>query len=320
MGLNVLLVSEQKNGKLANVSYELISAAKKVDGTIITACLAENADALSGELAAHGGGKVLAVSDPALKYYADDIYANVLTSIIKKYQPQLVLGSATFYGKALFARLAALNNGAMASDITGIRSEGGKIVITRPSYGGNVLVDLSNAENKIFFATIRPKVFEESKEGSGEVVKEAVDPSLFAGKSTVKEMVAESGQTVSLTEADIIVTAGRGVRGPENLPLVKDLADSLGAAFGASRAIVDAGWIAYSHQIGQTGKTVNPKLYVAVGISGAIQHLVGMQSSKTIVAINRDKDAPIFNIATFGIVGDLFEIVPALTAKFQSAH
>ncbi len=318
MNLNVLIVAEQKNGKLANVSYELIAAAKKSGGTIMTVCLAESAEGMAAELAARGGGKVLAISNPALKFYSDDIYAKVISAVIKKYQPQLVLGPATFYGKALFARLAALNTGAMASDITDLKSEEGKIVITRPSYGGNVLVDLTNAENRIFFATIRPKVYEESKDGPGEVIKESIEPSLFTGKGMVKEMIAESGQSISLTEADTIVTAGRGVRGPENLPLVKELADSLGAAFGASRAIVDAGWIAYSHQIGQTGKTVNPKLYIAVGISGAIQHLVGMQSSKTIVAINRDKDAPIFNIASFGIVGDLFEIVPALTAKFQS--
>jgi electron transfer flavoprotein alpha subunit len=318
MSIRVLIITEQKKGKLSNSSFELITAARKMGGEIITLSLAESAEGLAAELAKRGGGKVLAVSNPALKYYNDEIAGRVITSLIGKYQPQLVIGPATFYGKALFARLAALNSGAMASDITGLRAEGDKIIITRPAYGGNVIVDLCGQTGKVFFATVRVKIFEESQEGDGEVVAESVDSSLFAAKTIIKEVVVESGQSVNLTEADIIVAAGRGIRGPENIPLVQKLADTLGAALGASRAIVDAGWIAYSHQVGQTGKTVNPKLYFAIGVSGAIQHLVGMQTSKTIVAVNRDKDAPVFNIATYGIVGDLFEIVPALTAQFEA--
>lgn len=319
MGLKILVVAEQKNGKLSNISFELITAARKVGGDIITTCLAENADSLAKELANHTEGKTLAISNPGLRFFNDEIYGNIITSLIAKYQPQIVIGPATFYGKALFARLAAMNDGAMASDITGIRLDGDNVVITRPAYGGNVIVDLSHKEDKLFFVTVRSKIFEESRQGGGEVVVETADSTLFNSKASVREMIVETGQSVNLTEADIIVTAGRGIRGPENIPLVKNLADALGAALGASRAIVDAGWISYSHQVGQTGKTVNPKLYFAVGISGAIQHLVGMQTSKTIVAINRDKDAPIFNIASYGIVGDLFEVVPALAAKFQLA-
>lgn len=318
MSFRILVVAEQKNRKLANVSYELITAAGKLGGEIYTAVLAEDATALASELASRGGGKVLAVAHASLNYFNDETYGKIISALVAKYKPQLILGPATFYGKALFARLAALNSGAMASDITALKAEGNKIFVTRPAYGGNVLFDLTAADGRIFFITVRPKIFSESSSGTGEVLEETVDSSLLASRSAVQEMVSETGQSVSLTEADIIVTAGRGVRGPENLPMIKELADALGAGFGASRAIVDAGWIAYSHQIGQTGKTVNPKLYIAVGISGAIQHLVGMQSSKTIVAINRDKDAPIFNIASYGIVGDLFEIVPALTKKFQA--
>jgi len=319
MSFRTLVIAEQKNGKLSNISFELITAAQKIGGDIITACLAENADGLAKELANHTGGKALAISNPSLKYFNDEIYSNIITFLITKYQPQIIIGPATFYGKALFARLAAMNNGAMASEITGIRLDGNTVVITRPAYGGNVIIDISHKEDRLFFITVRPKIFEESRQGGGEVVVETVDSALFNSKASVKEMVVETGQSVNLTEADIIVSAGRGIRGPENIPLVKNLADALGAALGASRAIVDAGWISYSHQVGQTGKTVNPKLYFAVGISGAIQHLVGMQTSKTIVAINRDKDAPIFNIASYGIVGDLFEVIPALAAKFQSA-
>jgi electron transfer flavoprotein alpha subunit len=318
MGMKVLTVAEQKNGKLANVSFELITVAEQTGGEVLTACLAESADSLAGDLASRGGGQVLAVSDAKLKYFNDDIYARVLTELIKKYQPNIVIGPATFYGKALISRLAAMNDGAMASDITALSVEGENVTITRPSYGGSVLSNITPKESKIFFITVRPKVFNESKDGDGQVVAENVDASLFESKSEVREMVGDTGGSVNLAEADIIVSAGRGIRGQENIAIIEKLADSLGAALGASRAIVDAGWIDYAKQVGQTGKTVNPKLYFAVGISGAIQHLVGMQTSKTIVAINRDKDAPIFNIASYGIVGDLFEIVPALTAKFEA--
>jgi electron transfer flavoprotein alpha subunit len=318
MSIKVLTIAEQKDGRLSNISFELLTVAAATGGEIQTACLAEAADGLAAELAAKGGGKVLAVSNPALKFCNDEVYARVLTELISKYQPQLVIGAATFFGKAMISRLAAMNNGAMASDITGLSADGDKITITRPAYGGNVIVNLGSKDGKIFFVTVRPKVFDESTAGDGEVVSETVADSAFEAKTTVKESVADTGQSINLTEADIIVAAGRGIRGQENLPIIQKLADAMGAAVGASRAIVDTGWIAYSHQVGQTGKTVNPKLYFAIGISGAIQHLVGMQTSKTIVAINRDKDAPIFNIASYGIVGDLFEIVPALTEKFES--
>ncbi|UCC43046.1 MAG: electron transfer flavoprotein subunit alpha/FixB family protein, partial [Candidatus Zixiibacteriota bacterium] len=186
-------------------------------------------------------------------------------------------------------------------------------------YGGSVIAQVgNNSTGKPFFVTVRGKIYAESKEGAGEVVEESVDGAALEGRMVVKEVKSESGGSVNLTEADVIVAAGRGLKGAENLPLVKDLAQALKGAFGASRAIVDAGWTEYSNQVGQTGKTVNPKLYIALGISGAIQHLVGMQTSKTIVAVNKDKDAPIFNIASYGIVGDALEIAPALTKKFKA--
>ncbi|MBN2226371.1 MAG: electron transfer flavoprotein subunit alpha/FixB family protein [candidate division Zixibacteria bacterium] len=318
MSIPILAIAEQKDGKLANVSLELITVAQKLGGELTTAILAENAEGPAGELASHGGGKVLAVANPALKYYNDEVYARVITELIRKYQPRVVLASATFYGKALMARLAALNNGAMVSDIVGVKADGDAVTFSRPAYGGNVILSFSRAGDAVLFATVRPKVFDEAGAGVGEVSVESVDGGLFESRMAVNEMVVESGQSVNLTEADIIVAAGRGIRAQDNVDVIKGLANSLGAAFGASRAIVDAGWTEYRHQVGQTGKTVNPKLYFAIGISGAIQHLVGMQTSKTIVAINRDKDAPIFKVATFGIVGDLFEIVPALTKRFQS--
>ncbi len=315
--MKILTIALQKDGQPIAASYELIEAAKSIGGEIMTACLSDS-EAGASDLASRGGGKVLTVTHESLKLFNDEIYAKVLKALIEKYSPDLILGPATFYGKALVGRLAALCGGAMASDIIGLTAENDKVTVTRPSYGGSVISQVVAEGGNGFFATVRGKMFTESKDGPGEVVAESVDGSAFEAKMTVTERKVESSGAVNLTEADVIVSAGRGMKGPENLPLINDLAAALGGAVGASRAIVDAGWAPYSQQVGQTGKTVNPKLYVAVGISGAIQHLVGMRSSQTIVAINRDKDAPIFNVANYGIVGDAMEILPALTAKFKA--
>lgn len=317
--MRILTIALQKDGTLSGPSFEAIAAAQSLNGEIYTAVLAENASDIAGELASRGGGKVLAVSNPALKYFNDEIYTNILKSLVDKYSPDLIICQASFYGKALMARLAGALGAPMASDITDIALDGDALVATRPSYGGNVIAKVgNNKQDKPFCVSLRMKIYPEATEGSGEVVDETVDDSLFSAKSSVTEVKVESAGSLNLTEADIIVSAGRGIKGAENVPMIKELADSLGAAFGASRAIVDAGWVPYAHQVGQTGKTVNPKLYFAIGISGAIQHLVGMQTSRNIVSINKDKDAPIFNVSTYGIVGDAFEIVPALTKKFQS--
>ncbi|UCD62589.1 MAG: electron transfer flavoprotein subunit alpha/FixB family protein [Candidatus Zixiibacteriota bacterium] len=317
--MKILTIALQKDGRLLAASYELIEAAKSLNGEISTAILADEASSLASELAARGGGRVLAVSHPELKHFNDEVYAKVLAHLIEKHRPDLVIGPASFYGKALVGRLAAVVGAPMASDITSIGLDGDSLVATRPSYGGSVVAEVTrNDVGGPFLVTLRMKIYPESKDGNGEVVEETVDNSVFENKTRVKELNVASSGAVNLTEADIIVSAGRGLKGAENLPMVKELADVLKGAFGASRAIVDAGWTEYANQVGQTGKTVNPKLYIAVGISGAIQHLVGMQSSKTIVAVNRDKDAPIFNIANYGIVGDAFEIVPALTNKFKA--
>ncbi len=315
--MKILIIGMQREGKVSGTTYELIEAAKGLGGEITSVLLAENAADIAQEVAKRGGGKVLAISHPSLKHYNDEIYTKVLTEIVSKYSPDLVIGPASFYGKALMARLAAKNGGAMASDCNGISADGDKVKVTRGSYGGSVISTISSNGNSPFFVSIRPKIFNESTEGGGEFVLESVSDDAFKARMEVKQAGAQAAGQVSLTEADRIVSAGRGLKGPENLDMVKDLAKSLGAAFGASRAIVDAGWTEYANQVGQTGKTVNPKLYIAVGISGAIQHLVGMRTSQTIVAINKDKDAPIFNVANYGIVGDAFDVVPALTKKFK---
>jgi len=317
--MKVLVVALQKDGKVVSTTYEAIEAAKSIGGEISTVVLAADAETPAREIASRGGGTVVAVSDPALKFYNDESYTRIIGKLITSRSPDIVLGPATFYGKALFSRLAGSLSAAMASDATGLVLEGGKVVVTRPSYGGSVISQVVAAgTDDPFFVTIRPKIFSESKDGPGEVVTEGVDAAQMQVGTAVTEMKVETGGSQNLAEADVVVSAGRGIKGPENFALVQDLADSLNAATGASRAVVDAGWVKYSHQVGQTGKTVNPKLYIAVGISGAIQHLVGMQSSQAIVAINRDKDAPIFNVANYGIIGDLFDIVPALTKKFKA--
>lgn len=316
--MNILVVGLQKDGRLLPASFELLEAAKGLGGNIHTVVMAENAEEPAKELASRGGGKVMAVSDARLKYFNDEIYAKVIRGIMDKVSAEVVLGPATFYGKALFARLAALAGAPMISDATKLEKDGDNVVATRPHYGGSVVSSLVKNGEGPFMITLRPKVYPESKDGDGEVVSESADSSALEAKMNVAEVKSESGGAVSLTEADVIVSAGRGLKGADNLGMVKELADALGGAFGASRAIVDAGWTEYANQVGQTGKTVNPKLYFAVGISGAIQHLVGMRTSQTIVAINKDKDAPIFNIANYGIVGDAFEILPALTKKFKA--
>ena len=317
--MKILTIALQKDGKLGSASFEILTAAKSTGAELFTVVLAANALPLANELAARGAGTVLAVSNPALRFVNEEVYAKVISKLIAKYQPNAVMAPATFYGKALMSRLAAINGGAMASDITALSLDGNTLVVTRPNYGGSVISKLSaNGNGGPFFVSVRPKIFAESKSGTGTVVVETLEPACFESQTSVVEAKSESGGSTNLAEADVIVTAGRGIKGPENVGLLQELADALHGALGASRAVVDAGWMPYLHQVGQTGRTVNPKLYVAVGISGAIQHLVGMQTSQTIVAVNKDKDAPIFSVATYGIVGDLFEVVPALTKKFKA--
>lgn len=315
--MKILTIAEQKENNLSNVSLEAIGAARALGGEIATVLLGSDLSAAANRLSA-SGAKVHLYSDEKLKYYSDEIYARIIKDLIDREKPDLVIGSATFYGKALMSRLAALTGGGLASDCTGLTIDNGVVTALRPAYGGNLFQKIERRNSTIFFVSLRPKALPEADSASGgTIVNETVDTGLLASRATVTGRVAQTGGKVSLTEADIIVAGGRGIRGPENFKLIEEMAEALGAAIGASRAIVDAGWVPYLYQVGQTGKTVNPKLYIAVGISGAVQHLVGMRSSKTIVAVNRDKDAPIFNIASYGIVGDLFEVLPAMTKKFR---
>ena len=322
MNNEVWVVAQLRDGGIAPVSFEALNAASAaagaLGGSVAAVIIAPDAPALASEFFKRGVARVYAASSPTAARFTDDLYARVLADAIAAHAPRAVFGAATFYGKALFARLASLTGAGLVPDITRLSAEDGRLRADRPCFGGNVIRSVESADGLTFLATVRPKIFPETPSGEstqGEIVKLGAPDKAAV---TVRECVSEKGQTVNLNEADVVVAGGRGLREAENFKLVFELAEALGGAVGASRAVVDAGWIAYSHQVGQTGKTVNPKLYFALGISGAIQHLVGMQSSGVIVAVNRDADAPIFRISTFGIVGDLFEMTPAMTRTFKA--
>jgi electron transfer flavoprotein alpha subunit len=316
----VWVVAQMREAGIAPASFEVLQAAEqvaeKLSADVAVVIVGNQARAQAGEFFSRGARKAY-VADTSAAGFADDLVAGILAEAIKAEAPRAVFGAATFYGKALFARTAALCDLGLVPDVNALSVDGDAIVAGRPCFGGNVVRDVSVAAEKTFLATVRPKIFPEAQPG-GDTTGETVELSApAAAQVTVKETVSEKGQTVNLNEADVIVAGGRGLREADNFKFASEMADALGGALGASRAVVDAGWIPYAHQIGQTGKTVNPKLYIALGISGAIQHLVGMQSSGVIVAVNKDPDAPIFKVSTFGIVGDLFEYAPAMTRVFK---
>ncbi|OGC78462.1 MAG: hypothetical protein A2Z27_03780 [candidate division Zixibacteria bacterium RBG_16_50_21] len=323
---HIWLFVEQKQGKISNTAYELIGAgqelAKQRNCQLWGVIIGEYLDQQVSLLLEYGLDKIIQAENPKLAHFIEENYAQILQELVNEYKPELILGPATFYGKSLFPRLGVKLQTGVAADCIkiSIDSGTGDVNATRPTYGGNVLAEITFNQVRPQLVTLRPKAFREAtkntNKGGGIIKRQIPDDKLTASKQ-VKDVVKEAGTMANLTEADIIVSGGRGLKGPENFHLVQELAQVLGGAWGATRAVVDAGWVPYPHQVGQTGKTVNPKLYIACGISGAIQHLVGMQSAKVIVAINKDKDAPIFKVATYGVVGDVFEILPALTKKLK---
>ena len=323
-GTGIVTFAETKDGKLTPVAREAVGAARKLADEksfkVISVLIGDGISSLADDLIKIGADKAVICENPALAGYLDESYCKILVDISKSEDAAVILGGATFIGKSLFPRLATSLSSGLAADVTSIDWDGDNILAVRPAYGGKALIQVSPAGPGPQMATLRPKAFPDptpDDSRSGEKSELAYDESKFGSRAKILESVSEGGQEISLTDADIIVSGGRGIKNADNYQMIKELASVLGAASGASRAVVDAGWVPYSHQVGQTGKTVNPKLYVACGISGAIQHLVGMQSSKTIVAINRDAEAPIFKVATYGIVGDIFEILPRLTEKLK---
>ncbi|HUU45225.1 MAG TPA: electron transfer flavoprotein subunit alpha/FixB family protein [Acidobacteriota bacterium] len=321
-GFGIWVFAQQKDGKIAGTAFELLTAARKLaqatDGVVTAILFGHNVGDAAAQLTARGADRAIVADDPALENFADDLYADLLAQWIKADGPDVVLGTSSPYGRALFPRLAAILDCGLVADAGSIEMADGRPRVVKATYGGKAFTDYEFTGDKPWLVTMRPKSVEESREaGSGGAVETRPLDGLPPAKVTVVASESAAAGTISLAEADIIVSGGRGLRAAENYKMIEELAGILGAAQGASRAIVDAGWVPYAKQVGQTGKTVNPKLYIACGISGAIQHLVGMQSSRVIVAINRDPEAPIFNVASYGIVGDLFEYLPEITRVFK---
>jgi electron transfer flavoprotein alpha subunit len=318
MAKGVWIVAEARDGAYRKVSFEIASAARKLAdelGDEVCAVLCGSGiEGKAAELGKYGVDKVYVADNPALEPYTTDAHAAAVAKIVKEKGPAILLLGASVQGKDLAARLVGKLAAGLATDCTGLKIEGGKLIAVRPMYAGKCFGEVA-FEAAPAMASLRPNVFaivENAKAGA----VEKFDPALDAGqiKTKVAEIAKDTSGKIELTEANIIVSGGRGMKGPENYTMLEDLAKVLGAAVGASRAAVDAGWRPQTDQVGQTGKTVAPNLYIACGISGAIQHLAGMSSSKFIVAINKDPEAPIFQRADYGIVDDLFKVVPEVTA------
>ncbi len=315
----VLAILEQRGGSVKGVSHEVLSAARSISGevggdvhAVVVGPPGISADGLDAD-------KVFLCLDDAFELYQADSYAQVASSLARSGDYKAVLLAATSMGKDLGARVAARLKCPLATDIIDISGSDG-IVVSRPVYAGKAILKLRITWSP-FVASIRPNVFPANQSGNAGLVEELPVPD--GGKDSAARTVATrepERAALDVAEASIVVSGGRGLKDPESFRLIEELADALGGAVGASRAVVDAGWRPHSEQVGQTGKTVSPNLYVAVGISGATQHIAGMRTAKVIVAINRDKDAPIFRIADYGLVGDLFEIVPKLTEEIRKVR
>lgn len=324
----VWVFAEQREGKLANVALELLGEGRKLadelNEPLVALLLGKGIETEAKKLIAHGADKVFVADAPELNYFLEDSYTQIIAELAKKENPNIILMGATAMGRSLAPKIAARLGTGLTADCTGLEVDVAEknLLQTRPAFGGNLMATILCPNHRPQMATVRPKVFKplpEDTSRSGEVIKIDLSQTQWNIRAQILEVVNEVGNTVNLEEANIIVSGGRGLCDPKNFTIVEELAKTLGGAVGASRAAVDAGWIPYSHQVGQTGKTVGPKVYFACGIHGAIQHMAGMQSSDIIIAINKNPDAPIFKIATFGIVGDVREILPMLTKEFKKA-
>jgi electron transfer flavoprotein alpha subunit len=323
---DVWVFCEQKKGVIQSISFELLGEGRKLaDKLGVKLCavlLGHGMEDAAEKLGERGADKVYLADHPSLKAYQDDPYTAVMVNLVEEFKPEIILCGASTIGRSLISRVAIKTNAGLTADCTGLDIDVKERLLlqTRPAFGGNIMATIIAPNHRPQMATVRHKVMQEAAVQPGraaEIISKVYPEETFASRTKLLDIVEELSNTVNISEADIIVSGGRGMGSRENFALLEELAKALGGAVGASRSAVDADWIPYSHQVGQTGKTVVPKLYIACGISGQIQHLIGMQSSKTIVAINKDPDAPIFKVATYGIVGDVNEIVPALTKEFK---
>jgi electron transfer flavoprotein alpha subunit len=311
--MTVLVIAEQMDGAFRKVTFEALSAARRLDTDVVTVVLGSGIEGAAAELGKYGAAKILVADDAALAEYTVDGYTEVVAGIVAQTNPGVVILGATAQGKELAGRLSARLDAGLATDCVAIDMDGAQVIATRPMYGGKILADVALTGAPAIVA-LRPNIVA-AEEASMDSKIEKVAVNAGQVRTQVKSKQLETGK-IDLTEAEIVVSGGRGLGGPD-FSVVESLADVLGAAVGASRSAVDEGWRPASDQVGQTGKTVSPNLYIACGISGAIQHLAGMSSSKVIVAVNKDAEAPIFTKADYGIVGDLFEVVPVLTEEIK---
>ena len=314
----VLIFVEQRDGKSKKSSFELISASSAAGNETHAVIIGDSVSGLANECAQFGANKVHVVQDAVLKNYTGESYARAMVAAIKNISPEIVLGSHTPMGKDLFPLVAAHVDAALATDCTALQFAGSKLQLKRPVYSGKAMVEVEFCGSGIQMATVRPNALGLGKPDSAKSADATSIAADFSGlKAKILEVVKGNSARPDVTEAGIVVSGGRSLKNSENFKLLEDLADTMGAAVGASRAAVDAGYRPHRDQVGQTGKVVSPSLYIACGISGAIQHLAGMRTSKVIVAINTDPQAPIFQIADYAIVGDLFQVVPALTNEVK---
>ncbi|MBS2969940.1 electron transfer flavoprotein subunit alpha/FixB family protein [Metabacillus sp. KIGAM252] len=319
MARKVLVLGEVRDQSLRNVSFEAIAAGKVVSegGEIVAVLIGDQVSALAEEMIQYGADRVVTVEDEKLAAYTPDGYSQALMTVVEEEKPEGMVFGHTALGKDLSPKIAARLNTGLVSDATGVEEAGGNIVFTRPIYSGKAFEKVIVTEG-IIFASIRPNniaPLEKDESRSGEV--RSVTAEIKDLRTIVKDVIRKATEGVDLSEAKVIVAGGRGVKSTDGFNPLKELADVLGGAVGASRGACDADYCDYSLQIGQTGKVVTPDLYIACGISGAIQHLAGMSNSKVIVAINKDPEANIFKVADYGIVGDLFEVIPMLTEEFK---
>ncbi len=325
MAQGVMVIAEQRSGELHKISFEVASEGRRLAdalGQDLTAVvLGAGVKEKAAVLAQYGVDKIIAAEDPELENYTADAYVPVIAEIVKSNEPAVLLMGASSMGKDLSARLSARLDVGMAQDCVSFAIEDGKLTAVRPIYAGKAYAKVTFSDDSLpQMATARPNVMPISGPDSGksaDVAEAPVNLDEAAPKAKVAEIVKDESGKVDLTEADKIVSGGRGMKGPEGFQILEDLADAVGGSVGASRSAVDAGWRSHKDQVGQTGKVVSPNLYIACGISGAIQHLAGMSTSKVIVAINKDPDAPIFQKADYGVVDDLFKVVPVLTEEVK---
>ncbi len=325
----VCVYLETNNRKIIDVGYELISAgrilADKLNVSLSAAAIGNELENDAGETFKYGLDKLYIIDNPVFSVNLDDIFAKALVQVIDKYKPEIFLAGATMFGRTLIPKVAAILKTGLTADCTGLSIDEEKKMLlqTRPTFGGNILATIITKNSRPQMATVRPHVMEKKKMKEeignfGEKIEYIkIDQAKFKTKYKLVDIEKELEENINITDYDVIVSGGRGLGSGDKFSLLKELAGILGGVVGASRAAVDSNWISYPHQVGQTGRTVNPKVYIACGISGAIQHLAGMQTSDIIIAINKDPDAPIFKIANYGIVGDLFEVIPKMIKKIK---